>query len=497
MKLNLVTKIIIPISPSSPEAFLDQCQQALKATADMVELRLDLSLAAGADGHALLAAISDMPLAVLVTCRHQAEGGAWEGDESARRAYFQAADEQGAALIDYELMAVDALAWQPQYAGLILSYHDFHGPGTHLKQQIDAMYAAGADIAKVAITARDAADLAPLAQLCQEFSDHGIITIAMGEYGAPSRLLAGAWGCSHTFARLSDDDDGSAPGQPTIAELLHEYHLRRQCTDTLIFGVIGHPIGHSLSPAIHNAAFTHDDIDAVYIPFLVNDAESFWRACHGWIDGLSITIPHKQALFHLTSSNEPLAELIGAINTLYRNEEGEVIGANTDAQAALECVAAVHGDINGSHSLVLGAGGVSRGLCYALRDAGAKITITNRSPERAEALAKELQVNWCPWDEAHTIPYDVLINATSVGMREDTSPWPEAAHREGSAVFDTVYTPLETRLLREGEMSNCRCQDGLRMFIRQAAGQYERWLDQSAPELIMRRTALERLEQKE
>ena len=379
-----VTDIIVPISPTSIEAFHELAQRAKAAHADLIELRLDNAIAQGVDGRALLGVLSQSPLPVVVTIRHQAEGGAWVGSEDERRSYLQLADENGAAYIDYELTFLDEMAWKPQSAKLILSYHDFNGPGSDLAARIEAMYAAGADVAKVAITATDAADLAPLADLCQEHEGKSIITIAMGEHGAPSRLLAGAWGCSHTFARLDESDGGSAPGQPTIDCLLRSYRLKEQNTETLIFGVLGSPVGHSLSPAIHNAAFTNDDINAVYVPFLATDAVAFWTSCKCWIDGLSITIPHKHALFDLTDENEDLAQQIGAINTIYRDEQCRIIGANTDAQAALECVASVHGDVAKSRCLVLGAGGVSRALCYALRDAGAHITLTNRSPERAD-----------------------------------------------------------------------------------------------------------------
>ena len=488
-----VTDIIIPISPTTAEDFRAATERAQAARADLVELRLDTALAQGADGTALFALIPEVPLPVVVTIRHQAEGGDWSGSEDDRRAYLQQADKAGAAFIDYELRFLDQMAWKPASAKLILSYHNFSGPGTDLEQRIEAMYAAGADIAKVAITASDAADLAPLAALCQDHAEKSIITIAMGDHGAPSRLLAGAWGCSHTFARLDDGDEGSAPGQPTISQLLDAYQLKSQDTETLIFGVLGNPVGHSLSPAIHNSAFVNDGVNAVYVPFLATDAVAFWTACKGWIDGLSITIPHKHALYDLTDRNEDLAMQIGAINTIYRDEQGQIVGANTDAQAALECVAAVHGDVAGSRCLVLGAGGVSRALCYALHDAGAQITLTNRNPERAEQLAQELGISHCAWDAANEVEYDVLINATSVGMNQDASPWPSEAHRGGTCIFDTVYTPLETTLLKDGAMAGCRCQDGLRMFIRQAAGQYQRWLDCTAPDLIMRRVALERL----
>ena len=321
----------------------------------------------------------------------------------------------------------------------------------------------------------------------------GLVAIGMGEIGLPSRLLAGAWGCALTFARL-DGSAGSAPGQPTITQLDRLYRVRSQGAGTCIFGVIGNPVGHSLSPVMHNAAFVHHGLDAVYVPFLVSDAAAFWRACGNWIDGLSITIPHKTALLPLMHRVDDLARDIGAMNTVVRGEDAATTGLNTDAPAAIACLEEAAGTLPGKRVLLLGAGGVSRALGLAMLRAGTQVTVANRTAERGAELAGELGCASTPLAQAHTVPYDILINGTSVGMNQPgQTPWPAALHRAGTVVFDTVYTPLETRLLRDAVAAGASIVCGLTMLERQAALQYQAWTGLQAPLPLMHRRALEAL----
>ncbi len=188
---------------------------------------------------------------------------------------------------------------------------------------------------------------------------------------------------------------------------------------------------------------------------------------------------------------------IGAMNTVYRSDTGAAVGANTDAPAIVHCLEVAAGNLQGRHVLVLGAGGVARTAARACLDRGASVAIANRTQERAEALARELGCQCLRYDQAHAAPYDILINGTSVGMgreRAEESPWPRAAHRRGSVVFDTVYVPLETRLLRDAQAAGAATVCGLDMLIAQAVGQFERWTGLEAPEHLMYRLALEKLD---
>jgi 3-dehydroquinate dehydratase/shikimate dehydrogenase len=483
--------IAVPVAGSSTADLARRTNAARAAGADLVELRLDTCATLGLDPLAAVGAICDLSLPVIATLRHRDEGGAWAGTPEERRAVYTRADAAGAAYVDVELRHAAALAFRGARARRIVSAHDFSGPGGDLEATVRAMFAAGAEVAKVAVTARDAADLARIERLCR-WERRPLIALAMGEHGLPSRLLAGCWGSAVTFARLADDA-GSAPGQPVVDELVGRYRLGRQRANTAVYGVIGSPIAHSLSPHIHNAALAELGLDAVYVPFRVEDAPAFWDACGGWIAGLSITIPHKEALAGRCDAVEAPAARIGAINTLYR-QDGRLIGANTDVDAIRELLQLADGSLTGARCLVLGAGGVARALVCAAAELGARVTIANRTLARAEALAASSGAGAVPWEQAVAEPYDVLLNGTAVGMKApEESPWPAAAHRPGTLVFDTVYTPLETRLLRDAEAAGARTICGLEMFLRQAAGQFQRWTGRVAPLDTMRRAALERL----
>lgn len=494
-------RIVAPISGRTVAAVAVAVSQAHAEGAHVAELRLDLCQAEGADCEALVNAISDYELPILATNRRQEEGGQWQGGDAERLGLLLAADRHGAGWIDVEQASLDLLPERPQRARLIVSFHDFDGMGGELGDRVARMFAAGADIAKVAVTPQDAADLCVLADLAIAWGAHAdtprqLIAIGMGAVGLPSRLLAGAWGCAMTFGRIATDDAGSAPGQPTVQELRHRYRVDEQGADTAIYGVLGDPVAHSLSPVIHNAAFQHHGIDAVYVPFLAHDAVAFWHACQDWIDGLSITIPHKTALLHEMDELEELAMKIGAINTIYRDfdDRSRTIGANTDAPAAVECVEDCIGTVANRQVLLLGAGGVSRAIAFAMQLAGAEVIIANRTQSRAEALAEVVGCRALDMERSLNLSFDVLVNGTSVGMQDDsTSPWPANLHRPDTVVFDTVYTPLETRLLVDAQAAGAHAICGLSMLLRQAVGQFVRWTDREPPAPLMRRLALEQL----
>jgi 3-dehydroquinate dehydratase/shikimate dehydrogenase len=319
--------------------------------------------------------------------------------------------------------------------------------------------------------------------------------------------LTGVWGGFLAFARLPGQA-GSAPGQPLVEDLLDLYRLRAQKPSTAIYAVIGNPIAHSLSPLIHNAAFRNCGLDAVYVPIRVEDAPAFWRACGAWIAGLSITIPHKHALQDQMAVVEPEARVIGAMNTIWRRD-GVITGANTDAPAITDCLVTTLAqgglaggahDLRGKRVLVLGAGGAGRAAAFACRARGATVAVTNRTFARAEELAADCGCLALTDDQAAAWTYDCLVNGTAVGMRNpdgtvpDETPWPAERHRRGTVVFDTVYTPLRTRLLREAEAAGATTIRGADMFIAQAAGQFSRWTGVDAPTALMTDLVLKRLQ---
>ena len=491
-----MVNIVVPISAADAQGVITLARHAQAAGADLVEIRLDSCVANGADPKTIIAVIPQLVLPAILTIRHTSENGDHAIKDEDRVNYYSEAMRLGVTWIDCELAQWSILhklgLKRSGKTKLILSYHDFDGMGNDVPGRIAAMRVAGADIAKIAVRAGDASDLEVIRLLYADATGP-LVAIAMGEHGLPTRLLAGAWGAALTFARL-DGDVGSAPGQPTVGELLRTYRVTKQNAQTRIYGVIGSPVSHSLSPIIHNTAFAHHQLNAVYVPFRVEDPIAFWRACGSWIDGLSITIPHKPSLIGQMHTIEDLARRIGAINTVYRDRDLRPVGANTDAYAVIHCLEEQLGELRNRHVLVLGAGGVARAIGVALSDRGARVTIVNRTADKAQELAQEVGATFMTMEQALTTSYDVLINGTAAGMgKPDETPWPAECHREGSVVFDTVYHPLETKLLRDAQRAGARTVSGLEMLVRQALGQYQRWTGREAPQHLMYRACLDRI----
>ncbi len=267
---------------------------------------------------------------------------------------------------------------------------------------------------------------------------------------------------------------------------------------TQVYGIMGNPVAHSLSPAMHNAAFQELGLNKVYVPFAVDDVA---KAMDGFralgIRGVSVTIPHKQAVMEYLDTIDPVAERIGAVNTLII-DQGSIMGLNTDwigANRALSQAMA----IKGKKILILGAGGSARAIGFGLLEEGAKIALASRTPAKGQTLAEQLRCKWHPLAAVHELRADALINATSVGMAplEDISPVPQAALQNFPVVMDIVYAPLETRLLAEAKAAGCTVVDGLAMLLYQGVAQFELWTGRQAPVALMRNRLVSRLVQKE
>lgn len=265
---------------------------------------------------------------------------------------------------------------------------------------------------------------------------------------------------------------------------------------TIIHGIMGKPVSHSLSPAMHNAAFKALGLNSVYLPFPVSDVRT---AINGFraigVKGVSVTIPHKQAVMAELDIIDPVAADIGAVNTLVFNE-GEITGLNTDwigANRALE----EHMDLTGKTVLLLGAGGSARAIGFGLLEAGAEIIIASRTPDSGQQLADILRCPWHPLTDINRLQADILINATSVGMDPDPDQTLVPAQHLANfkMVMDIVYAPLETRLLREANEQKCITVNGLAMLLYQGVAQFELWTGKQAPVSIMRETLLAGLNQ--
>ncbi len=261
------------------------------------------------------------------------------------------------------------------------------------------------------------------------------------------------------------------------------------CPDahTELYGIIGHPVGHSLSPAIHNAAFRAIKKNAVYLAFDVLDLPGAIGGIRALgIKGLSVTIPHKETIMGLLDEIDPVASRIGAVNTV-ANREGHLVGTNTDWMGAVRALKEVT-DLKERKILVIGAGGASRAVCIGLMDMGvAGIHIANRTPERAKALAGICNASWSGLDGISATEASILINTTSVGMTPNVNEIPISPELlpRFQVVMDIVYSPIETRLLREASEAGCKTVRGIKMLLYQGIAQFEFWTGETAPILVM------------
>jgi 3-dehydroquinate dehydratase/shikimate dehydrogenase len=284
--------------------------------------------------------------------------------------------------------------------------------------------------------------------------------------------------------------DSTAPGQLSVAEMRELYRADRLDRRTRIYGVIGDPIAHSLSPQMHNAAFVARRVNAVFLPFLVRDLKDFITAQEELgLSGFAVTLPHKQRILRHLDECDPLAAQIGAVNTVVVRGGGKLYGYNTDYVGVLRAVER-RVQLAGSRVLLLGAGGAARAAAFALHEAGAIVSICSRRPQMAKALARAAGAEAIMRPRLRGEFFDAVINATPVGMgKNDGSPL-RAYELNCRVVMDMIYRPMETPLLRLARRRGIETVSGVEMFLAQGAAQWEIWMGERAPEKIMRRTVL-------
>lgn len=455
----------------------------------LVELRLDFIGRAVNLGRLL----NDRPTQVVATVRRREDGGRWMGSEPDRRMLLRSAIVSGVEYVDLE---ADIAGEIPRYGTTkrIVSFHDFTSTPDNLEELHAAMAAEDADIVKIATMANTFADNVRMLSLVRN-AKVPTIGICMGEMGMMTRILASRVGSPFTYATYSADRK-LAPGQLNYKVMHDLYRYDEIDNETELFGVVADPVAHSHSPLIHNRAFKENELNARYLPFRVptDDFHAFIDACPQLgIHGISITIPHKERALEYCTQAESSATGIGAINTMIFHD-GERIGYNTDYRAAMDCINAIYQKDNaevshkGRRVLILGAGGVSRAIAWGLKQRGAEVTITSRTLERSNLLAHELGTRVVPWDERHAVNPQLLVNGTPVGMHPnvDQSPYERSAISEFMVVFDTVYNPENTLLIKHAREMKAKVITGVDMFVRQAAYQFKLFTGKDAPSQVMR-----------
>ncbi|MEC7565057.1 MAG: shikimate dehydrogenase [Planctomycetota bacterium] len=457
--------------------------------ARLVELRLDYIRR----NVTLKRLLNDRPSPVIITCRREQDGGKWSGSEEDRVILLRAAIVEGVDYIDLEEDIADQV---PRYGVTkrIISLHDFEETPTNLEAIHQRLVDKDADIVKIACLANCPGDVTRMLHLVKS-SDIPTVGICMGDVGTPSRLLAGKFGAPFTYGTFHQERQ-LAPGQLSFEQMTDTFRYEGIDAETEVFGVIADPVGHSMSPIIHNAAFASMGMNRVYIPLRIppDHLEQFIRDAPALgIRGLSVTIPHKESVMAMLTKIETGARKIGAVNTIVFDGD-EVIGYNTDLYGAminLADAAGVDPDakwLENKRVLLLGAGGVARAIGMGVVDRGAELHISSRTHERALELAYELKCEAVPWDNRHQVTPDVLINGTPVGMHPNVNetPYEASGLTRKTIVFDTIYNPEQTLLIKLARQNGCVTVSGVDMFVRQAELQFKFFTGQEAPIDVMK-----------
>jgi 3-dehydroquinate dehydratase/shikimate dehydrogenase len=452
--------------------------------ADLVELRLDT-----VSDPSAAAALAGRKKPVIVTCRHRSQGGHFKGSEDERRAILSEALALGAEYVDLEWRESCAnLMEQTGGRRVILSHHDFNGMPSDLDALSRDMLASGAEIVKLAVTASSLGDTLRLREVGKN-TRVPVLLIAMGDAGIASRVLASWMGSSWTYA-----GDNVAPGQISLTRIQDEFKFRRIGARTAIYGVLGKPVSHSVSPAMHNAAFGAVHLDAVYLPLAASDYNDFMQFADAVnLSGASVTAPFKVNAFESADECDPVSRRIQSVNTL-RNEGGRWLGCNTDVSGFLAPLESAI-QLRDARATILGAGGAARSVSVALASAGVRVTISARRDDQAKSVAALTGAEVAAWPP-HPASWDLLVNTTPVGTKPNVgaSPLPDDyPFHSGATVYDLVYNPPYTRLLQDADRARCRIIGGLDMLIAQAQAQFEWWTGRRPADRVMREAAMARL----
>lgn len=532
-----MTRLTVPIfvpAHAAARPWAEQIAAAAALGADMIELRADVAdkelIAAAINAVKAARKLDGQQLLTMVTIRPRWEGGLCDLGDDDRVRLFEHALGCGADFLDIELQAIEQSArlrqavagWFNGQAGtsqngcaqLVVSAHDFSGVPMDLPQRLRRLQAVSqAAWLKMVFLARSLADAIRALELYGVHARQDarpLLSLAMGEMGAITRLLAGKFGAPYNFAALPDVA-GSAPGQLALPVLRETYGVQRHDAATRVFGVAGWPVGHSISPAIHNAGFAAVDFNGCYIPLPIEpDYRVFvqttdaLRACAGLhFGGCSVTIPHKENALRYARERgltvEPAAEAVGAANTLLfsqANRPGRCL--NTDIEGIRAALAGAKPPVPaGQRAAVFGAGGAARAVVYALKEMNWRVTVFNRTAARGAELVQamggdSMALGSKSLDDFKPAEFGLLVNCTPVGMHPNinASPLPEgAAIMPGQLVFDTVYNPHETLLLRQARAAGAKMIYGLDMLLGQAMEQFKGFTGMAPPVEVMRKAA--------
>jgi len=480
-------KICIPVCAKTTDEMAEQIHKA-DEFADLIELRFDcLSLSEQLPESFHFK--SAKPL--LFTYRPANQGGHADDDPAKRILFWRSLAGNGSlekAWVDLETELIEDV--ELSSTDKIVSVHDFSGVPVDIAGRFDALGKNG-EIVKIAVQANDFGDSIGAWKLLERarMQAKKVIPVAMGEVGKWTRILGLAHGAFLTYASLETGSE-TAPGQISAKDMVETYRVRELDKSTKVFGIIGDPVSQSLSPYMHNPAFVSRGINAVFIPFLVRDLDAFMtqmvrpETSEVGLDfgGLSVTMPHKQAIMKHLDKIDETASMIGAVNTV-KVEGGKLIGYNTDAHGFITPLKKMFGDLNASRVALFGAGGAARACVFALKREGVDVTVFVRDLQKAKAFAEELQVPLDLMKNARLKDFDIVVDATPFGMKgelENRSLFTADDLTGLKFVYDLVTKPYGTPIVREAKKANVPTLGGLEMLVAQGVEQFRIWTGEEA-----------------
>ena len=498
-QIRPLPRICIALGLPDVPALLDHARREAESGETFLEFRLDFLQNPLRGAEAIGGFLSEYPDSILLaTCRRHQNHGRFNGSIDEQLSILDLAVRNGAHAVDVEIETAEisqerlnAFRGRTQ---VIVSYHNYEATPP-MDTIVSRMLRVQADAYKIVTTARKPSDNVRVLAAAKALPKHRMIVLAMGELGFPTRVLSPVFGGVFSYA-APIFAQGTAAGQVSARQLRHLYRVEKLDKNAKMYGVIADPVRHTISPAVHNRAFQARRLDAVYLPLLVTPPclrDFFSLADKLPLSGFSVTIPHKQKIIRYLDVVDPLARRIGAVNTVWR-KAGKWRGTNTD-------VAGVTGPLSRllklskSKVLIVGNGGAARGAACALSDAGARITLVGRNADRVRALSKICGAEALLKEQLGQHHFDAVVHATPLGMFPHVNECFFNGRIPGDVVFDMVYNPLETVLIKRAKEEGKTVVPGLDMFIEQAVRQFEIWTGESAPRPAMQKAALEALAQ--
>ncbi len=427
-------------------------------------------------------------ITAIATCRRADHGGKFKGSFASQLEILTKASAAGCQIVDVELESAlkakpEALARLRRTVGLIVSFHDFRAT-RHLEQTLEKMLKIPAEFYKIVTTATTLSDNVTMMKFLQAQSDkHALIGLCMGEQGIISRVLGVRAGSAFTFGAVSAQQR-TAPGQVSARELRSVYRIDQVDAATRVYGVAGDPIEHSLSPVIINTALRRENVNGVYLALHAKTLKDLIPCVREIpLHGFSVTMPYKQAILEYLDNTDAHTSKIGACNTVVRGQDGKLYGFNTDIAGVVRPLEQ-RLTIENAKVLVLGAGGAARAAVFGLKERGAEVWILNRTAATAQKLARQAKAHTIKRVDLRKMVFDVIINATPVGMGSMRECPLKDDEIQAKVVFDMVYDPVETRLLQVARAKGISVIPGVEMFVHQAARQFEIWTGKPAPPRI-------------